>query len=51
MLIDASAVLLTLVSLSGLVLLFFIYKRRVSGVVLIAAGALVCWLVYLRFVP
>jgi hypothetical protein len=49
--IDASAVLLTLVSLTGLLLLFFVYKRRVSGLVLAAAGALVCWLMYYRFVP
>jgi len=50
-LIDASAILLTLVSLSGLLLLFFIYKRRTSGLVLAAAGGTLCYLVYLRFVP
>lgn len=49
--IDASAVLLTLVSLSGLVLLFFVYKRRTSGLIVAVAGALVIYLVYLRFVP
>ena len=49
--IDASAVLLTLVSLSGLLLLFFVYKRRTSGLILAAAGGLLCYLVYLRFVP
>ena len=51
MLIDVSAVLLTLVSLTGLLLLFFVYKRRTSGLILVAAGAVVCWLVWLRFVP
>ncbi len=51
MLIDASAVLLTLVSLTGLLLLFFVYKRRTSGLILAVAGAVVCWLVWLRFVP
>jgi hypothetical protein len=50
LLIDASAILLTLVSLSGLILLFFIYKRRTSGLILVAAGAAICWLIYLRFV-
>jgi len=50
-LIDASAVLLTLVSLTGLLLLFFVYKRRTSGLILAAAGAGICWLVWLRFVP
>jgi len=49
--IDASAVLLTLVSLTGLMLLFFVYKRRTSGLILAAAGAAVCWLVWLKFVP
>lgn len=51
LLIDASAILLTLVSLSGLLLLFFVYKRRTSGLILAAIGGLVCYLVYLRFVP
>ncbi len=50
-LIDASAILLTLVSLSGLLLLFFVYKRRTSGLILAAIGAGICYLVYLRFVP
>ena len=50
-LIDLSAVLLTLVSLTGLLLLFFVYKRRTSGLVLAVAGTLLCYLVYLRFVP
>ncbi|WP_260703790.1 PepSY-associated TM helix domain-containing protein [Edaphobacter flagellatus] len=50
-LIDASAILLTLVSLTGLLLLFFVYKRRTSGLILAAVGAVLCYLVYLRFVP
>jgi hypothetical protein len=50
-LIDASAILLTLVSLTGLLLLFFVHKRRTSGLVLAAAGTIVCYLIYLRFVP
>jgi hypothetical protein len=50
-LIDASAILLTLVSLTGLLLLFFVYKRRTSGLILAAAGTIVCYLIYLRFVP
>jgi hypothetical protein len=50
-LIDASAILLTLVSLTGLLLLFFVYKRRTSGLILAAAAGIVCYLVYLRFVP
>jgi hypothetical protein len=50
-LIDASAILLTLVSLTGLLLLFFVYKRRTSGLILAAAGTVLCYLLYLRFVP
>jgi hypothetical protein len=49
--IDASAVLLTLVSLTGLLLLFFVYKRRTSGLILAAIGALVLWVAWARFVP
>lgn len=49
--IDVSAVLLTLVSLSGLVLIFFVYKRRVSGLILAALGAIVCVLLYRVWVP
>ena len=45
-LIDFSAVLMTLVSLTGLTLIFFLNKRRFSGLVLVAVGALLCWLVY-----
>lgn len=40
-LIDVSAVLLTLVSLTGLCLLFFVYKRRVSGLILAAIGIVI----------
>ncbi len=50
-LIAASAILLTLVSLTGLLLLFFVYKRRTSGLILAAAGTILCYLIYLRFVP
>jgi len=44
--IDFSAVLMTLVSLTGLTLIFFLNKRRLSGLLLVAVGALLCWLVY-----
>ena len=49
--IDVSAVLLVLVSVSGLVLLWFVYKRRVSGVLLALVGGAVCVVVYRVFVP
>ncbi len=44
--IDFSAVLMTLVSLTGLTLIFFLHKRRFSGLVLVAVGALFCYLAY-----
>jgi hypothetical protein len=49
--IDVSAVLLTQVSLTGLVILWFIYKRRASGLMIGAAGVGLCWLAYKVFVP
>lgn len=49
--IDASAVLLTLVSLTGLVLIFFIYKRRTSGLLLAAIATALCVLLYRIWVP
>ena len=49
--IDVSATLLVLISFSGLVILFFLAKRRVSGLVALAAGIAICWLVYWIFVP
>ena len=44
--IDFSAVLMTLVSLTGLTLIFFLNKRRFSGLLLVAFGALLCCLFY-----
>jgi hypothetical protein len=49
--IDGSAVLLTLVSLTGLLLIFFVYKKRTSGLVLAAVATLVCVLLYRLYVP
>jgi uncharacterized protein len=49
--IDVSAVLLVLVSLTGLVLIWFVYKRRTSGLILAACAGVLCWLVYRAFVP
>lgn len=49
--IDVSAVLMTLVSLSGLVLIFFLYKRLRAGLLALAIGTLLCYVVYLIWVP
>lgn len=49
-LIDASAVLMTLVSVTGMALIFFLAKRRVSGLVCAGLGAVACYAVYVIFV-
>ena len=49
--IDVSAVLLTLVSLTGLLLIFFVYKRRLSGLILAVVAAIVCFFFYRMYVP
>lgn len=49
--IDISAVLLTLISVTGLMLVFFLQKRRMSGLIAVGIGAVLCWLVYLIWVP
>lgn len=49
--IDASAILMTLVSLSGMVLIFFLAKRRFSGVMVAFAGAILCYVFYVVWVP
>jgi len=51
MFIDVSAVLLTLVSATGLLLIWFIHKRRTTGILLAFAGAVVSVLLYRLFVP
>jgi hypothetical protein len=48
--IDFSAILMSLVSLTGLTLIFFLNKRRLSGLVLVAVGALLGWLIYFFWV-
>jgi hypothetical protein len=49
--IDISAAVLVFVSLTGLVLLYFLHKHRLAGVILLGAGALASYLVYLAWVP
>ena len=50
-LIDASAILLCSVSLTGLALLWFIYKRRASGLCIGAIGIAVLFLIYKAYIP
>ena len=49
--IDLSAVLMILVSLSGLIMIFYLKKRRSPGIILAIIGLVLSYLVYLAFVP
>ena len=49
--IDVSAGLMTAVSLTGLMLLFYLHKRRLFGLLLLAAGCLLVYLIYVIWVP
>lgn len=51
LIIDLSAALMVFVSLTGTVLLAFVKRRRVTGYIAAVVGALLCWLVYVLFVP
>ena len=50
-LIDVSAVLLVFVSLTGLVLIWFVHRHRVAGVLFLLAGGVLSYLVYAIWVP
>jgi hypothetical protein len=50
-LIDTSAVVMSLVSLTGLILIWFVKRRRASGLILAGVGAVVCYLIYLFLIP
>ena len=49
--IDISAGLLTFVSLSGLVLIYFIHKHRLAGIILLGAGGALSAVLYAMWVP
>jgi len=49
--IDISAVLMTLVSISGIILICFIKKKRLSGFIIAAVGTVICYLIYKFLVP
>jgi len=50
-LIDVSAVLMTLVSLTGMVLVFFVPRVRTSGIIVAVGGTLLAIVVYALWVP
>ncbi len=49
--IDISAGVMMLVSLSGFALLFYIRRRRLTGVVTAVAGTILLYVIWLLFVP
>lgn len=49
--IDISAVLMVLVSFTGLLMLWFLKKKRVAGFLTVLGGALLSWIIYRLFVP
>jgi uncharacterized protein len=50
-LIDVSAGVLTFISLTGLMLLYFIHKHRLAGALLLVIGGAATYIMYLAFVP
>ena len=48
-LIDISAILMMLVSLTGLIMLFFLKKKRVAGLLITAIGGIITYLIYMLF--
>jgi hypothetical protein len=49
--IDLSALFMTFVALTGLTLIFYLTRRRSSGLIALAFGALLCYLIYVVWVP
>jgi hypothetical protein len=49
--IDVSAGLLTFISLTGLILIYYIHKHRLAGVILLVAGAMLAGVLYMVWVP
>ncbi len=49
--IDFSAVLMTLLSLTGLLLMWFLKKKRLSGFTTALVGAAICYVMYRVWVP
>ncbi|HET6254732.1 MAG TPA: PepSY-associated TM helix domain-containing protein [Puia sp.] len=44
--IDISAILLTMVSLTGMILILFLKRRRTAGLIVAAFGLVIVWLIY-----
>lgn len=44
--IDVSAILMTLISLTGMILLLYLKRKRLSGLLLAAMGIIIAWIIY-----
>jgi hypothetical protein len=49
--VDVSAALLVFIAITGLVLLYFVHKYRLAGIILFGAGGLLTYLAYVVWVP
>ncbi len=49
--IDISGILMTLVSVTGLILIFFLQKKLRAGIYALIIGTILCYIVYLIWVP
>jgi hypothetical protein len=49
--IDISAILLVLVSLTGMILILYIKRKKWSGIFIAILGAILLWLSYSLFIP
>ncbi len=51
LIIDISAILMVLVSFTGMMMIFFLKKRRMSGILISFIGLILSYLVFRLFVP
>jgi len=51
LLIDISAIFMILVSLTGLIMLFYLKKKRIPGLLVLIVGGILLYLIYLVAVP
>jgi hypothetical protein len=50
LIIDISAILMTVVSLTGMILLLYLKRKRIRGLILAALGLMVAYLIYIIWV-
>lgn len=49
--IDIAAVLMVIISLSGIILILYIKRKKWSGLIVLLIGSLLLWAVYRMFIP